>query len=42
MDQREAISLVYALARKALPEPKRHREALRMIVDIIERNFIPK
>lgn len=42
MTQREALSLIYALARKSLAEPKMHGKALRRIVDIMERNFIPK
>ena len=38
--QREAVALIYALARKGLSEPGLEREALRRIVGMVERNFM--
>lgn len=40
--QREAVALIYALARKGLAEPGLEREALRRIAGAVEREFIGK
>lgn len=38
--QREAVALIYALARKGLSEPGLEREALRRIAGAVERAFM--
>ena len=38
--QREAVALIYALARKGLAEPGLEREALRRIAGAVEREFM--
>ena len=38
--QREAVALIYALARKGLSEPGLEREALRRIAGAVERTFM--
>ena len=38
--QREAVALIYALARKGLSEPGLEREALRRIAGAVERSFM--
>ena len=40
--QREAVALIYALARKGLSEPGLEREALRRIAGTVERVFMGK
>lgn len=40
--QREAIALIYALARKGLSEPGIEREALRRIAGAVEMEFMGK
>ncbi|MBO7413993.1 MAG: hypothetical protein J6U20_10105 [Fibrobacter sp.] len=40
--QREAVALIYALARKGLSEPGLEREALRRIAGAVERGFMGK
>lgn len=40
--QREAVALIYALARKGLSEPGLEREALRRIAGAVERSFMGK
>lgn len=40
--QREAVALIYALARKGLSEPGLEREALRRIAGAVEREFMGK
>lgn len=40
--QREAVALIYALARKGLAEPGLEREALRRIAGAVEREFMVK
>ena len=40
--QREAVALIYALARKGLAEPGLEREALRRIAGAVEREFMEK
>ena len=40
--QREAVALIYALARKGLAEPGLEREALRRIAGAVEREFMGK
>lgn len=40
--QREAVALIYALARKGLSEPGLEREALRRIAGAVERVFMGK
>lgn len=42
MSQREALLLMYALARKALENPSRMEVAVRRIVSVFEANFIEK
>lgn len=40
MTQNELIALVYALARKALEDPRKQKTAIKKIAEIIEKNFI--
>ena len=40
MTKKEALALIYALARKSLEDPEKQPTAMRKIVEIIERNFI--
>lgn len=40
MTKKEALALIYALARKSLEAPDKQLTAMRKIVEIIERNFI--
>ena len=40
MTKKEALALIYALARKSLEDPDKQSTAMRKIVEIIERNFI--
>ena len=40
MTQKEAIALIYALARKSLEDPKKQKTAIRKIAELIEQNFL--
>jgi hypothetical protein len=40
MTLKDALALVYALARKSLEEPARQPTAMRKIVEIVEKNFL--
>jgi hypothetical protein len=40
MTQKEAIALIYALARKSLEDPQKQKTAIRKIAEIIETNFM--
>ena len=40
MTQNESIALIYALARKALEDPKKQKTAIKKIAEIIEKNFV--
>lgn len=40
MKKKEAIALIYALARKSIEDPKKQKTAIRKIAEIIEQNFI--
>ena len=37
---KDALALVYALARKSLDDPARQPTAMRKIVEIVEKNFL--
>lgn len=40
MTQKEALALIYALARKALEDSKKQKTAIKKIAEIIEKNFV--
>lgn len=40
MKQKEAIALIYALARKSLEDQKKQKTAIRKIAELIEQNFL--
>jgi hypothetical protein len=40
MKQKDAIALIYALARKSLEDPKKQKTAIKKIAEIIEQNFM--
>ena len=42
MKQKEVISLIYALARKSLEDPRKQKNAIRKIAELIEMNFMEK